>query len=328
MGVANLLIAAIATVACILTQVVALPSPLGSPRPLVIWHGMGDSYASPGILEFMEMIRDMHPGIFVHSVYINENLDEDRRAGWFGNLNEQLANVSLQLNSIPELEDGFDALGFSQGGLFFRAYVERYNSPPVHNMIAFGSPHMGVSDLPVCKPWDLLCQLARRATRGGVYGEWAQENLVQAQYFRDPEQLDLYLSRNKWLTSINNEIPDSVNTTYAKNLESLNKLILVLFSEDTTVVPKESAWFGSYAPSNESSSADKAVIPMRLQPLYTENRIGLKTLDQRGDIVLATCVGEHMQLTPDCWKPLVQKYAGGKPDGDVAMDGQTVLTVQ
>lgn len=38
---------------------------------------------------------------------------------------------------------------------------------------------MGVSDLPLCRPWDVFCQLARRAARGGVYTEWAQENLVQ-----------------------------------------------------------------------------------------------------------------------------------------------------
>jgi palmitoyl-protein thioesterase len=65
------------------------------------------------------------------------------------------------------------------GGQFLRAYVERYNSPPVHNLITFGSQHMGVSDLPVCRPGDWTCQLARRAARQGVYGHWAQENLVQ-----------------------------------------------------------------------------------------------------------------------------------------------------
>ncbi len=39
-----------------------------------------------------------------------------------------------------------------------------------------------------------------------------------------------------------------MNATYAKNLASLNKLVVVLFSKDTTVVPKASSWFGSYAP--------------------------------------------------------------------------------
>ena len=68
------------------------------------------------------------------------------------------------------------------GGLFFRAFVEQYNDPPVHNLITFGSPHMGIADLPVCSPTDLMCQLARRAARVGVYSSWAQTNLVQVIY--------------------------------------------------------------------------------------------------------------------------------------------------
>ena len=51
-----------------------------NPRPLVIWHGLGDSYNSPGIFEFIARVKDMHPGIFVHSISIAESLDDDRRA--------------------------------------------------------------------------------------------------------------------------------------------------------------------------------------------------------------------------------------------------------
>lgn len=50
------------------------------PRPLVIWHGLGDSYNSPGILEFIARVQDMHPGIFVHSIRLAETLDDDRKA--------------------------------------------------------------------------------------------------------------------------------------------------------------------------------------------------------------------------------------------------------
>ena len=39
---------------------------------------------------------------------------------------------------------------------------------------------MGVSDIPSCRPYDFLCQVARRAVKGAVYSEWAQNNLVQA----------------------------------------------------------------------------------------------------------------------------------------------------
>ncbi|PCH43918.1 palmitoyl-protein thioesterase [Wolfiporia cocos MD-104 SS10] len=288
------------------------------PRPLVIWHGLGDSYGSPGILEFVSMVKDMHPGIFVHSVYLDKNLEEDQRATFYGNVNEQVERVSAQLANITELQGGFDAMGFSQGGQFLRAYVERSNSPPVHNLVTFGSQHMGISDIPGCRPWDLLCQAARRAAQGGVYTQYAQEHLVQAQYYRDPARLETYLASNRFLADINNEAPGAPNATYAANLATLNTLVLVLFLQDKTVVPKESSWFGSYAvPEPEPASASaaaKTIVPMRLQPLYLGDWIGLRTLDERGAVVLETCPGEHMQLSNDCWQPLARRFVGGLVD--------------
>ncbi|KAJ7874705.1 Alpha/Beta hydrolase protein [Mycena olivaceomarginata] len=280
------------------------------PRPLVLWHGLGDSANAPGMLRFAEEIKTVHPGIFVHSIYIDEDLDEDRRAGFYGNVNEQVQLVSEQLAAIPELENGFDAIGFSQ---------ERYNSPPVNNLITFGSQHMGISDIPTCGPRDYLCKLARRAVISGVYGRWAQENLVQAQYFRDPARLETYYSSNKFLPAINNELLGSRNETYRRNLASLNKLVLVIFAEDKTVVPKESAWFGSEVVVDDLSLAEdqqrvladtRVLVPMHGQPLYQQDWIGLRELDERGGVVFGECEGEHMDLT-DCWEPLVREFAGG-----------------
>jgi hypothetical protein len=42
----------------------------------------GDSHLSPGMQEFASKIRDIHPGIFIHSVFIDEDLDKDRQAGF------------------------------------------------------------------------------------------------------------------------------------------------------------------------------------------------------------------------------------------------------
>ncbi|KAH7888637.1 Alpha/Beta hydrolase protein [Phlebopus sp. FC_14] len=301
-------------------------------RPLVIWHGLGDTYASPGMVQFESEVKKMHPGIFVHSVYVDENLNADQHAGFYGNVNEQIALVAEQLASVPQLSRGFDAIGFSQGGQFLRGYVERNNSPPVHNLITFGSQHMGISDLPACGTFDMLCQIARRAAKNGVYSEWAQEHLVQAQYFRDPAQLLLYMSTGSFLADINNEVllPSSRSATYADNLASLNNLVLALFSKDKTVIPKESAWFGSEAPPENDelpslpppysdqgplrqairAPQEKGIVPMRMQPLYVEDWIGLRSLDERGAVVLATCPGEHMQLS-GCWEELVGKWVGG-----------------
>jgi len=285
-----------------------------TPRPLVLWHGLGDSHASPGMVEFASMIQDIHPGIFIHSVYIEKELDKDRQAGFYGNVNEQLDSVSQQLAAIPELKAGFDGIGFSQGGQFLRAYVERYNSPPIHNLLTFGSQHMGISDIPICRPLDLLCQAARRATKQAVYSPWAQANLVQAQYFRDPANLDTYLSANTFLTSINNEDPLYRNQTYADNFASLNTLVLILFTQDKTVVPKESSWFGSEVIDDEFISeqrvlSSRSIIPMHLQPLYVEDWIGLRRLDEQGAVVFEICEGEHMRIG-DCWEDLVRQWTG------------------
>ncbi|KAF7428436.1 hypothetical protein PC9H_007660 [Pleurotus ostreatus] len=296
-------------------------------RPLVLWHGLGDSHSSPGMLEFASLIGEMYPGIFIHSIYIEQDADADRKATFYGNVNSQVDMVNEQLNDIPELKDGFDAIGFSQGGQFLRAYVERYNDPPLHNLITFGSQHMGVSEVSECRRYDFLCQIARRAVKNGVYSKWAQGNLVQAQYFRDPSNLETFLEANHFLTSINNEVApiDGRNETYARNLASLEHLVLVLFTKDVTVIPKESAWFGSAAEPDESddsltvmqekilgsttSGEETTIIPMRRQPLYLEDWIGLRTLDEQGRVILETCEGEHMQIG-DCWKPLVKKFVG------------------
>jgi palmitoyl-protein thioesterase len=136
--------------------------------------------------------------------------------------------------------------------------------------------------------------------------------------------MEAYLESNTFLTSINNEIALSRNSTYKDNFQQLNKLVLVIFQKDKTVVPKESSWFGSAQPTEDEESQfesnaqrplsdlrSNAIIPMRLQPLYREDWIGLRALDERGDVVFEACSGEHMQLT-DCWKPIVKLFCGGE----------------
>lgn len=141
-------------------------------------------------------------------------------------------------------------------------------------------------------------------------------------------QLSLYMSSGNFLADINNEVllPSERKHAYAENLASLQHLILVLFAEDETVVPKESAWFGSEAlpeqdmhyeserfPEQERLRPhvqEKTLVPMKRQPLYTEDWIGLRTLDERGAVFLVTCPGKHMQLT-GCWESLAEKWIGG-----------------
>lgn len=90
-------------------------------------------------------------------------------------------------------------------------------------------------------------------------------------------------------------------------------------------MPKESSWFGSYPPEDdddddalrtffdlehEGGGEKKPIVPMRKQPLYVEDWIGLRTLDESGRVALVSCEGEHMELSTECWQPLVKRYVG------------------
>jgi len=310
----------------------ALPKP--DLRPLVIWHGLGDTAHSEGMDDFIEAIKQVHPGLFVHSVYISDKPDDDRKASYFGKLDEQLEIVYEQLNSIPELADGFDAMGFSQAGQFLRAYVELYNSPPMNNLITFGAQHMGVTELPQCSSYDVLCRLLYMYGKGRVYTDWAQANIIPAQYFRDTARYATYLQKNRWLPAINNEIASNRNETYAEHLASLSNLVLVVFSNDTMVTPKESGWFESYeivssdslqSDDDDDAHATLSLISMYDQPLYKEDWIGLRTLDERGGVVRLTCDGPHMHISQECWMPLVLQYVGGVL---LDVESRSSLTIQ
>lgn len=84
----------------------------------------------------------MLPGIYVHSVVSPSggSVDDERRAGFYGNATSQVDAMAATIQDIPELQEGFDGIGFSQGGLFMRDYVQRHNEPPVRNLLTVSNP--------------------------------------------------------------------------------------------------------------------------------------------------------------------------------------------
>jgi palmitoyl-protein thioesterase len=132
-----------------------------------------------------DLIQQELPGIYIYSVMVGKDASEDRNRGFLDNLLEQqLPDVCSKLKQDPKLSGGFNAVGFSQGGLFLRSYVQLCNDPPVHNLITFGSPHAGVAEVPNCQQnagssWS--CSMARFLVQKGVYLEYVQKRVVQAQ---------------------------------------------------------------------------------------------------------------------------------------------------
>jgi len=208
------------------------------------------------MVRFCQELRDV-AGVFVHSIQIGDNASQDKRRSLFDNVGKQvmissivcfctdinslqIEEVCQQLKSISELADGFDAVGISQGGQFLRAYVERCNDPPVRNLITIGAQHQGVMALPGCPADNEDCGWWNKLMKLGVFNPLIHHKIVQAQYYKNPNELGKYMAINDFLTDINNE-KENKNPRYKENLSSLQKFVMYMFEEDKMVVPKESS---------------------------------------------------------------------------------------
>ncbi|KAH8681043.1 palmitoyl-protein thioesterase precursor [Xylariales sp. PMI_506] len=274
-----------------------------TPLPVVIWHGLGDNYAAEGLQSVGEIIDEVNPGTLVYYVRLDESPSSDRSASFFGNLTEQVDKVCADLagHQILSTAPAVDAIGFSQGGQFLRAYVERCNNPPVRNLVTFGSQHNGIVDYRACGPSDWLCRGAMALLHTNTFSQYVQSHLVPAQYFRDPADLDNYLDGSNFLADINNERALK-NQTYADNIAALDNLVMYMFEDDTTVIPKETGWF-------EEVDGDTH-IPLRARPLYTEDWLGLRRLDRKGGLKFRTTPGDHMQISDKVLRETLKEFFG------------------
>jgi len=261
-----------------------------APTPVVLWHGMGDSAA--GMVGIANIIKDVIPDIYVHRIMIGGNLIVDTESGFFRDTNRQVREVCQMIAEDPELQGGYNAIGFSQGGQFLRAVAQRCPEPAMRNLITIGAQHQGVFGFPNCPgEMDPFCDIVRDLLNYGAYVDFVQDFLVQAQYWHDPLHFDTYVEKSQFIAEVNNEKAEK-NASYAINLASLENFVLVKNNQDSMVEPRESSHFEFYTP----GQAD-VILPLRESPLYTEDRIGLKTLDEAGRLVFMAIEGNHLEFS-------------------------------
>ncbi|OTF74466.1 palmitoyl-protein thioesterase 1-like protein [Euroglyphus maynei] len=257
--------------------------------PVVMYHGMGDT-AYGSINSVKTFLEDKFPGIYVTSIQMGNNAEEDFLSSYLMNLNKQVETACAIIKADPHLKNGYNGIGFSQGGQILRAIAQRCPEPPMKNLISLGGQHQGVYGLPKCMGSIKICNYVREMLNFGAYVRYVQDNLVQAEFWHDPLQEDLYRNRSIFLADINNE-KQPRNESYKINLTRLKNLVLVQFLNDTIVQPKESSWFQFY---NQGQA--KIVYNLRDSPLYQEDWIGLKQLDQTKRLKLLGAIGDHLQF--------------------------------
>jgi hypothetical protein len=106
------------------------------------------------------------------------------------------------------------------------------------------------------------------------------KNMQTVNYYRDPFDLPDYLKFSQFLADINNEKP-SKNSTYKKNMLTLNAVLLVASPDnDEIVVPRTSPWFDFFEPKSDSE-----VQNYNDTDGYKGDWIGLQTLFDSGRLI-------------------------------------------
>ena len=187
----------------------------------------------------------------------------------------------------------------------------------MRRLITIGSQHQGVMTIPGCIDYEqntlfyrkdpsgytlnspsTLCYTWRRLLSRGVYAPLVRYGIVQAQYYKNWRQLKQYHRYNKFLTDINLETDSDNQLSYRKNVESLERLVLVMFDPDTVVIPRQSSWFGW--------KDESGIVPLQEQPIY--EKLGLKCLDERKALFFIRKKGGHMAFDETWFKRLVAEH--------------------
>ncbi|XP_057669447.1 palmitoyl-protein thioesterase 1 [Diorhabda carinulata] len=277
---------------------------LSENTPIVLWHGMGDSCCfSFSLGAFQKKLNESLGGVYIYSIQIGNNIIEDVENSFFKYPLDQLNETCETLSADPALVNGFNAIGFSQGGQFLRGLVQRCPTIKMKNLITLGAQHQGVYGLPRCGalPFE-ICNSLRKILSQFAYNRYVQDILVQATYWHDPINEETYKHESAYLGEINNE--RNINQDYIERLQSLENLVMVKFINDTMVQPVESEWFGFYKPGQAIETET-----LQESSLYTDDRLGLKKMDEESKLHFLEVEGDHLRF-PWTWfeENIIEKF--------------------
>lgn len=105
-------------------------------------------------------------------------------------MNDLVDATCRQIRNDSNLSNGYNLIGFSQGGLFARALAQRCSSPQIRNLILIGGPQQGIFGFPHCPNSSMstrgfnvdLCNLARELLHVGAYLDFVHKRWVHRIY--------------------------------------------------------------------------------------------------------------------------------------------------
>ena len=256
-------------------------------------HGLNEHFDIPDHVNFKNYIEEQS-GIPVHLIDTFNGLSS------LTPLEKQVPVILKKVKEISSQYDHVIAVGYSQGGIIWRALIEEWDDHNVHTFISLASPQHGIAGAPplLKKMVPLVDNLSRTPTFFLFVYSIVGQNLAPLNYYFDPYHYRLYLLFCNFFPRLNNEKGTASEKARRKeNFLRLRKMVLVGGPDEDALRPWQSAQFGYY--SKRGNRAEE-VIPMEETRLYTEDLFGLKTLDRRGGVVKCTVEGlDHSQFRDD-----------------------------
>lgn len=284
--------------------------------PVVLAHGMGDSCFNSGMQYITDHISKVL-GVYAVCIPTGATQAEDTNNGYFLNMDASVEVFANGIKGDPKLQDGFYALGFSQGNNVIRGYIAKHNEPTVRAFISVNGVNAGEGAVPYCRPSkssrELLldvdygfsvCDLLMEQASQAAYTEFAQEHNFQANYWRDPRPAAKSRYQEFSQLAVWNNEAGFVNETLKSNWRKTESFVWVKASEDRMVWPKEGEHWGAPDPNNPFEN----ILPMKETEWYKQDLFGLRTADEEGRNYFETFSGDHLQFTEEELDSWILKY--------------------
>jgi hypothetical protein len=133
------------------TSASASASTSSSQLPSVLAHGMGDSCFNGGMKSITSKVSTM-TNSYATCIPTGDNQHDDTINGYFLSMDASIEIFANKVKADPKLQNGFNAVGFSQGNNVIRGYIARHNDPPVNTFISVNGVNGGVGAVPYCMP--------------------------------------------------------------------------------------------------------------------------------------------------------------------------------
>jgi palmitoyl-protein thioesterase len=257
-----------------------------SSYPVAIFHGIGDNCDNPGMQGLTELFSNQLDGAYVKCIESGDGI-----SSWDTSFIQQAEAACTSIKLDANFVGDFSVVGISQGSLIARYIIEACDMPgTVKRYVSIGGPQMGVGKFPHCEEGP-VCWTLEKIIDLGVYTYYAQTYVGPAGYFKVISDYEDYLNYSTFLANLNNERSQK-NPSYRDRMLKLEKLQLIKFSDDTMIIPKETAWFQFW-------DSDGKIINFEDSDLYKQDFVGLKQLNEDGRISFVELPGQHLHFNSD-----------------------------